>query len=266
VDRARQAAQQSGLRALRWWTRRPGVSRLVFRAISEAPGGSGATPALGQDDFFFLAYCLLHRHESASQLLQDLWVSYESNGKAGGYFVEFGADDGLLHSNTLCLERQLGWRGILAEPNLDCEPTLRRERNARIDTRCVWPRSGETVELLVTRDAQLSTIREAHVDDRHTAARMTPVRSDLVPTISLHDLLEEHLAPRDIDYLSVDTEGSELAILRTFDFRSRNVRLISVEHNHRADERAIDQLMTTNGYERRFRQFSDFDAWYRRIS
>jgi hypothetical protein len=63
--------------------------------------------------------------------------------------------------------------------------------------------------------------------------------------------------------MSVDTEGSEYEILTAFPFGSRTIRLLSVEHNHRPIERDLDRLMATHGYERRFPELSDWDAWYR---
>ena len=79
----------------------------------------------------------------------------------------------------------------------------------------------------------------------------------------LEDLLIEHGAPADIDYLSVDTEGSELDILSAFDFDRYKVRIITVEHNYRDDVRAsIHQLLTTNGFKREFETFTDYDDWY----
>ena len=53
---------------------------------------------------------------SNAQLLQDLWVLYELKEKRNGYFVEFGACDGMSLSNTLLLEKTFGWQGALAEP------------------------------------------------------------------------------------------------------------------------------------------------------
>ena len=53
---------------------------------------------------------------SHAQFFQDLWVVYESKGLKDGFFVEFGAMDGVSLSNSYYLEKTFGWRGILAEP------------------------------------------------------------------------------------------------------------------------------------------------------
>jgi len=52
-----------------------------------------------------------------------------------------------------------------------------------------------------------------------------------VETVSLNDLLLSQAAPPRIDYISIDTEGSELAILEAFDFARWDVRLFTIEHN-----------------------------------
>jgi len=215
------------------------------------------------DEARFLAFCGSMRPLARGQILQDLWVLYELDLRVAGYFVEFGAYDGIMDSNTRLLEERFGWTGILAEPNPDVAETLRRHRSVTVDDRCVWDVTGDEVDLVLTGDAKLSAVTDHAVRDLHTDARLaTAVREIAVPTVSLDDLLDEHRAPDVIDFLSVDTEGTELRILQAFSF-SRRPCLVAVEHNGRADEPEIDALMSANGYERRFRHMSDWDAWYR---
>jgi FkbM family methyltransferase len=216
------------------------------------------------EELRFLAFCGSMRHLAHGQILQDLWVLYELDLQPGGYFVEFGAYDGILHSNTRLLEQRLDWTGLLAEPNPDVAEQLRGSRSAAVDQRCVWDVTGDSVDLLLTSDPELSTVAAHAAHDLHTDARhATAVRMVSVPTVSLNDLLDEHSAPDVIDFMSVDTEGTELRILRAFDFSRHRPRLVAVEHNGRSDERELDALMGANGYERRFRSMSDWDGWYR---
>jgi Methyltransferase FkbM domain len=83
-----------------------------------------------------------------------------------------------------------------------------------------------------------------------------------VHTVSLNDLLEQHGAPGKIDYLSVDTEGSELRILSAFDFEKYSVDVINVEHNFTVDREAIHALLVSKGFVRKFEMLSLFDDWY----
>lgn len=47
-----------------------------------------------------------------AQHLQDLFVLSELDYKTDGFFVEFGATDGLSISNTWLLEKYFNWKGI----------------------------------------------------------------------------------------------------------------------------------------------------------
>jgi Methyltransferase FkbM domain len=100
-------------------------------------------------------------------------------------------------------------------------------------------------------------------NDSHAEARREHEVIE-VETVSLNDLLECHDAPRDIDYISIDTEGSELEILKQFDFSRWDVTLFSVEHNATGQMQELDQLMHQQGYERRYAGYSLIDAWYRK--
>ena len=200
-----------------------------------------------------------------AQIKQDLWVLHETRRKRSGYFVEFGATDGIEASNTYLLERDFGWTGILAEPNPVWHERLARNRTSVIDRRCVFSGSGERIKFAASRHPGLSTIAEFLACDGHAGARADHRIID-VETVSLNDLLAGHSAPRNIDYISIDTEGSELRIMENFDFDQWTVDLFSIEHNMTAAEAALDQLMESRGYERRFRRYTHIDAWYRRRS
>jgi FkbM family methyltransferase len=194
---------------------------------------------------------------------QTLWVLHETRYRRSGYFVEFGATDGIELSSTYPLERDLGWTGILAEPNPVWHERLDRNRTSAIDHRCVFTRTGERVKFAATRYPALSTISDFRSKDGHAKSREEHRIID-VETVSLNDLLAGNNAPRNIDYVSIDTEGSELSILEQFDFDKWDVGLFSIERNFTAQEHALDELLFRNGYERRFPRYSSGDAWYRK--
>lgn len=86
-----------------------------------------------------------------------------------------------------------------------------------------------------------------------------------VNTISLNDLLKKYNAPKTIDYLSIDTEGSEYEILSAFDFNEFSISVITVEHNYTPARAALHELLTKAGYVRKCEEFSKFDDWYVRL-
>ncbi len=213
------------------------------------------------EDRRFLRFCMENLSISRSQHQQDLWVLYELNDRHGGYFVEFGAADGVHLSNSLLLESKFGWHGIAAEPCRSYFPGLAANRHCIVDDRCVWNRSGEILTFNETRALELSTIDQFSSCDGHAHNRADGQRYE-VETISLNDLLDHHRAPSRIDYMSVDTEGSEVDILSAFDFDRYDVRLITVEHNHTPSRDGLYDLLTSKGYERKFADISRTDDWY----
>lgn len=223
-----------------------------------------STPALHGEAQRFVAFCLEHFAQSKAQLFQDLYVLFRLGGIRDGYFVEFGAMDGVQLSNSCYLERALGWKGILAEPYPAWHESLHAERRAAIDHRCVWWETGRQLDFIASRaHPELSTIAEFADGDYEAAVRTQGAETISVPTVSLNDLLADHGAPALIDYLSIDTEGSELDILSAFDFERFKVRIITVEHNFRNDIRAsLHQLLTAHGFVRELELFSRFDDWY----
>ncbi len=199
---------------------------------------------------------------SRSQLLQDLFVLSELGERRGdGFFVEFGAADGVALSNSWLLEKRLGWKGILAEPARCWHEALARNRGCIIETACVWSRSGEQLDFDEVDIGEFSTLSDFAQADAHAQARASKRRYQ-VPTISLNDLLHRHGAPAEPDYLSIDTEGSEFAILQQLDFTRFKFKVITCEHNHTPMRDNIRRLLESAGYQRKHEKLSRFDDWY----
>jgi FkbM family methyltransferase len=215
----------------------------------------------GLSEFDFFRKSAPNLIQSNSQLFQDLLVLYCLNYKRIGYFVEFGATDGIKLSNTYLLEKDYGWTGILCEPGKIWQNGLAKNRTALIDYRCVWSKSGEYFSFNQAPMAELSTLESFNDSDSHADSRKDGLVYQ-VETVSLNDLLEYHNAPLKIDYLSIDTEGSELDILAAFNFSKYDITIITVEHNYSAKRGPIFDLLVKNGYKRIFDTISSFDDWY----
>lgn len=205
----------------------------------------------------FFKFIINHSSHSHSQAIQDLWALYESKQQENGFFVEFGATDGVTINNTLLLEREYGWTGILAEPNHVWHKALQENRGQAVclDKRCVYGVSGEVLQFLHTDNAEYGAV----VDERvRGAAKKVGMKGNIikVQTVSLNDLLTEHQAPERVDFISMDTEGSEYEILKSFDFKKWDVRLFAIELGTDEKDQAISRLMEANGYRRRFEKFS----------
>jgi len=195
-----------------------------------------------------------------SQLGQDVFALWSSGMKREGFFVEFGAGDGVHLSNSYLLEKEFGWTGILAEPLPEYHEELALNRTASIEASCVWSTSGDTLDFVSV--GYLSTVADYAGSDMHAESRAdSPVFS--VKTISLLDLLDSHQAPTSIDFLSIDTEGSEYAILSAFPFGEKyTIKAIACEHNYSNHRLDIARLLGSKGYTQVGADISQHDDWF----
>ena len=196
-----------------------------------------------------------------SQLGQDLDVLKYYNNIKNGYFVEIGASDGICLSNTYLLETQYNWKGICAEPIPEKFALLQTNRkNAYCCQNPVYNASNIEVIFDISNNHDLLSGISKHIDNWKTAVDISKRQLSL-KTISFNDLLEKYNAPSFINYLSLDTEGSEFEILKSVDFKKYSFGLIDVEHNYVEPRRTqIRELLTSNGY-LYYRQ-NDFDDSY----
>jgi FkbM family methyltransferase len=151
---------------------------------------------------------------STSALRQDLFALLVSGFKQKGFFVEFGACDGLFVSNTFLLEKEFEWDGILCEPARIWHKDLRSNRSCQISTYAVGSESKTQIQFTEYVSPGLS--RSGNRSPTGENGRIKKRYS--VESITLLDLLEEFNAPTEIDFISIDTEGSELEILQNFNF------------------------------------------------
>lgn len=199
--------------------------------------------------------------DSESQLGQDLFVLAQLDLKNNGYFVEFGAANGKALSNTYLLEKRFDWKGIIAEPARVWHKEIQENRSCHFEKDCVWTNSMSVFDFNETDTAELSTIDTFTKCDEHANARKSGKKYK-VNTISLLDLLKKYDAPKNIDYLSIDTEGSEFEILSAFDFSQYSFEIITCEHNFTPNRQKVKSLLLANGYQQVFEKISKWDDWY----
>ena len=204
----------------------------------------------------------LYLKYSKSQFGQDYLVNLLTKNK-NPFFVEFGAVDGIQNSNTYYLEKVLKWKGILCEPSKKFSNELKKNRNCFIDLRCVYKSSNEKIYF-----TDVSNSMGANGISKYLLKENTyrPILNQYrVNTVSLYDLLIHYNAPFYIDFLSIDTEGSEYDILKDFKFDKFSFGLILVEHaNDHLKRRSIYNLLKKNNYIRLKVdvKISKFDDWY----
>ena len=186
---------------------------------------------------------------SYSQLNQDLEVIKLYNKKENGFFIEIGASDGINLSNTYLLETKYKWNGICCEPIPDKFTQLVKNRpNSICYDKAVYNSSGLIVNFDIANDSDMLSGISNHIDNHKSIVDKNKTTIP-VQTISLLDLLKNANAPLFIEYMSLDTEGSEFEILKNFDFEKYTFGLIDVEHNYVEPRRTnIKKLLLSKGY------------------
>jgi FkbM family methyltransferase len=198
---------------------------------------------------------------SKSQNGQDLFALLTNEFKYEGCFIEVGATNGVALSNTFLLEKKFNWTGLVVEPAKIWHKELFENRNCSISTKCVFNTSGAEIIFNETKKRSLSTIDRFSNSDEWSESRVDGKKYS-VETITLNDLIQEFKLPDFIDFLSIDTEGSEFDILSAFDFSRYKFRAISCEHNYTNNREKIYSLLIKNGYRRVFENLSLGDDWY----
>jgi FkbM family methyltransferase len=174
-----------------------------------------------------------------SQFQQDQFV-YENyfKNKQNGFFVDIGAYDGEIDSNSLFFEN-LGWEGICFEPNPIMFEKLQKIRKCK----CLPYAISDKDEM-----NQFFQIKEGPSTLSGLANEFTQEAIKRINEYNLEDnqsfdylnieckTFDVIVETNNIDFLSLDTEGNELKILQSIDFNKYNIDVITVENNDYDDK------------------------------
>ena len=201
--------------------------------------------------------------DSKSQIFQDLFVLNELNFKKKGFFIEIGAANGIDLSNTYLLEKKFDWDGIVVEPAKIWRDEIIKNRACTISYDCIYSESGLKVEFLETTKPEFSTVNiDSKSKDIHEGYRQKNNKKYELQTISFKDFSTKYEVPNKIDFLSIDTEGTELEILKSINFEDFDIKIITVEHNFTKKRESIFNYLIGFGYQRVLENFSLVDDWY----
>ena len=186
-----------------------------------------------------------------AQAGQDKYVDSKFSDKKvnTGTFVEFGGLKGDEYSNTFYFEKAYNWRGIMIEAEKKYIPHLKQVRDATIYNNAVCPSGMKEVKFASSKIMGWSGIAD-HVDDPRWTNKIDKIVT--VQCVDLNNVLKEQNMFH-VDYMTVDTEGSELAILKTFDFDTFDVTFVQVERNvktkaQRDEKDRLIRFMKSKGY------------------
>jgi FkbM family methyltransferase len=183
--------------------------------------------------------------ESYSQFGEDLVLDALLMGKPTGSYIDVGANDPVRLSNT-CRFYRRGWRGVNIEPSRTLWQRLNDERPEDINLNVgIGATSGTATFYEMTIDTY-STFNKGNSEEfcpgKEIAARIE------MPIFTLSSIWAEHVGDRCIDFISVDVEGDNLAVLQGNDWKRFRPRFVLVEMDG-AERLAIIAFLTDCNYE-----------------
>jgi FkbM family methyltransferase len=198
-------------------------------------------------------------------------ICHELAPLGGGFFLEAGANDGLLFSNTAYLERYCGWRGILVEAIPHKFVECVRNRPGSIVEHCALVPPGFRADFVEMRYenlmsfapgiADINTIEQVHYGSRYllgSERRLSDYRF-LAPAMTLASILRKHRV-QNVDFMVLDIEGAELDALRGLDFSACRVDRILIEARN---VQAVVEFLAARGFED-CRRLTDLDYLFKR--
>ena len=147
--------------------------------------------------------------------------------KEKGFYIDIGCGHPIKNNNTYLLNKK-GWNGInidLDEENINLFNVSRK--NDFNFAAAVSDTEGEADLYFYHKKSALNTINKqiAHFQK----AKVSSIRK--INTKTINRIIElSPLKDQKIDFLSIDVEGSELAILKSFDFEKYSPKVIVVEY------------------------------------
>lgn len=173
---------------------------------------------------------------SYSQVDQDLWVLEMLNNKKNGYFLDVGAYDGIKYSNSLLLEKDFDWTGLLIEAHPNNFDTLKNNRKNTLVPYAVSDYNGKII----------------FENECGTGSKVVEKNGLSIDCITFEKMFEMYNVPNYIDYISLDIEGMEYLSLTKFPFDKYKFKLLTVEHNlymsGSENKEKIKDILLKNGY------------------
>jgi hypothetical protein len=199
----------------------------------------------------FFKFVINNIKSSRSQIFQDLFAYYFSGQKNKGIFIEIGGGNGVDLSNTYILEKKFSWHGVICEPDKRLHANILATRKCFLEKKPIHHSSNKKIYFSF-KEPYDSFIKKKYSS---SAKKMR--------TLSLNSLIKKYQLGKNIDYISIDTEGNELDIIKEFNFKKFNVKIFTIEHNFKKNKReSIYKILKKNNYQRMFKFISYMDDWY----
>jgi FkbM family methyltransferase len=183
---------------------------------------------------------MYYSQQNEDKFIYENYLNYKN-----GFFIELGAMDGITFSNTLFFEKELNWNGMLIEPTIDQFENLKFNRPNCLNFNYAISETDGEIDFLGNH--ALGGILSKMSDHHRIGWGLDKLPSYKVKSKPFYKILEGTNIER-VDFFSIDVEGGELDVLKTFNW-GIPVYLILIEmdgSNENKDESCRNILLREN--------------------
>jgi FkbM family methyltransferase len=198
--------------------------------------------------FSFLGFKLV-----SSQAGEDIIIEHFLPTKKDGFYIDIGAHDPIKLSNTFLFHNK-GWTGINIEPT----PSKiwlfnffrNKDKNLNVG---VGPTVSE-MNFYIFEKSMFNTFDTNEVRELQKID-VKPIKTITVPVLPLKNILEKYAKNKEIDIMSIDTEGQDMEVLKSNDWDKFRPRFVILETSEYKDgiiikkpDNVFDKYMNAIGY------------------
>ena len=144
-------------------------------------------------------------------------------------YLDIGAYDPIRSNNTYLFYRR-GARGVLVEPNVGLTAKLKRKRPGdAVLVAGIGLDDTPAADYFVLSDDQLNTFDKDQADRLCRETTTTLVKVVKMPLVNINRVMADHFGGAAPDFVSIDIEGLDFAVLKTLDFARFRPKLLCVE-------------------------------------
>ena len=189
-----------------------------------------------------------------SQIKQDKVLNEKifKNNK-NGFYVDIGANHPTHYSNTYFFEKELNWKGICIEPQDDMFKLLQEQRKSINLNHGVYNKKTElkfckTVSGLC---GLVETYEKEHIQRINRESNQLNIKNIIykIPVDTLENVFDKYKVDI-VDYMSIDTEGSEYEVLQGINYDKVKINVIDIEDNYPNSEKSklIHEFLLTKNF------------------
>jgi FkbM family methyltransferase len=166
-----------------------------------------------------------------SQIGQDKYIDEFLMQRENGFYIEAGAFEGELFSNTLFFEMQRKWTGLLIEPLPKLfEQVVSKNRKAFAINACISGRKPTVARFKVCDALSGIEMKMSKQHNKRIEDYCKVIETIYVPCFSLKTILLA-MNVNKVDYFSLDVEGAELDVLKSLPLDTISIDAFTIEYN-----------------------------------